>query len=286
MKSLTSYEHFESVFAFWENALKPKAMDNLKLEKMQVYESTKGESWFGLSDAKAVIQTRTDGWLSGANKVATFAESLRQAIPAPKSIRRRIKWADQGDSLDIHCVWAGRLGDAWESHPRQKSLGAQSITLLADIGKNSGSHADEFFWRGAAVQTLSDFLTEANYNVEINAGMLLRSPFENDGDDSYRVWTLGVKSALAPLDKSALASVIALSGFFRVAGFLNAYRTASVEGQNASYGLGYTMPLSEVKDALREQGFTWDFDASPVGTAWSAKEWVIDAIKTLEGENS
>lgn len=284
---------FESVQAWWDYAKRePKLAANKdSWNKIKAGKLGRGVRWFGLNNASEVIQTAKTGWQDGAERVKGIAEEIKAQIPTPQSIRRRIKWSDQGDSLDIHRVWSGRLGQAWESHPRQRTNTQQSVTIFSQIFQSVMTHSDYGFYRGAAVIALSDLLTEAGYNVEIVGGMTAAGCIvEGDSRDDAYVWMVDIKSALAQLDLSSLAATLALAGFFRVGGFMLNVNYADSKGKQVDPSHGLLMYhdkpyYNAVQARIKEStGRGWDFDATECGSRREAIEWVKASIAKLQGQ--
>lgn len=288
---------FESVDSAWAYAMRtPGILENRKHWKaIQDGKVGRGEQWYGLETAGAVLETRKNGWIEGAGQIKAFADKLKESAPAPHSIRRKIKWADAGDSLDIHRVWSGRLGQAWESHPRQRSAsGQQTVRIFAQVFQSAFTQASYGFWRGAAVLALADILSEAGYNVEIVGGMIAQG-YVVKGEDMSNIYafTVDIKSALAQLDISSLAATLALAGFFRVGLFMAMTNYADIKGEIYDGGHGGALHTRDPKrykwaqDQMQEKtGQSWDFDATECGDERAAAEWVKQSIAKLQGDSN
>lgn len=294
---LVAHEHYNNVSDLWAESLAPiPEIDSHNLN-LQNYVASglvgRGSEWMGLPTVADVIATRVTGWIAGADRVQAFTDTIKANIPTPQSIRRRIKWADQGDMLDIHRVWAGRLGEAWESHPRQARSGQQTVTLFAQLWQHAGSSTESFFWRGAATLALSDLLSEAGYNVTILGGSLTYNVLSEDcRNENVRAFTVTIKEPMAQLDKASLAATISLSGFCRIGIFSLFTRYAHRMGKEcySCFGIllhsdveAYTHVQKQLKD---KHGFAWDFDSTQVNDKESAEAWIKASIATLQGTDT
>lgn len=282
---VASIEHYESVSALWDAAMQPEGANSRYIKSI---ERDHGSDWLGAS-METIKASRFNGWPDGAKRIQSFAETIKANVPVPESIRRKIKWSDQGDSLDIHRVWSGRIGQAWESHPRQKAASQKTVTIFAQLWQVNYSTTDSFFWRGAACLTLADILTEAGYNVEIFGGSLTYNVLEGESN-VVRGFTCQIKAATAPMDINSLAATVGLSGFCRYTIFRLFGTFANRMGKQAfrySGSMLHNKPeqYTEAQRQLREQlGMTWDFDSTFCEDEASARKWIEDCLNKLNGE--
>lgn len=286
---------FDSVQAVWSYAQREPQLPANRERHSDIKNSRSGRgvSWFGVNTAQEVFETKENGWSAGAKRVQSFADQIKADIPVPHSIRRKIKWSDQGDSLDIHRVWSGRISQAWESHPRQRSItGQQTVTIFSQIFQTRATHSDYGFYRGAAVLALADLLIEAGYNVEIVAGMIAQgSIIRGDSRRDAYAFMVNVKSAIAQLDISSLAATLALAGFFRVGMFMA--HCVYADDNNGEVDLKHGLLVyndreyyAAIQNRIREQtGQSWDFDATECGDERTAIAWVKASIAKLQQED-
>ncbi|MFN3886121.1 MAG: hypothetical protein ACK4MG_04110 [Aquabacterium sp.] len=170
--------------------------------------------WLGAPDLTVLEQRIREGWPEGAAMIAGLAAS---ELPDPVSIKRRREWADQGDELDIHRVYAGKLDSAWSRMGKRESRAPRRITLMCDLSCPWFQKADALAWRGVAALKLSDALEEAGYQVQIlavNCAVGVDSQEEQPGHEAVAA-IVPVKHYDAPLDLSSLASVLVAPGFKR-----------------------------------------------------------------------
>ena len=225
-----------------------------------------------------------NGWPEGAARIRTAMGEV--AVPAVVSIRRRGRWADAGDELNRERVYAGDLERAWRTTSRAQVSAPRVVRVIIDIAANCGTGADSLFWRGAAGASLAEALTAAGYSVEIVAASAAQA-VSSKGESVFTATT--VKGAESPLNLTALAAATASASFFR--GCVFATMNATVTGAACS-SLGYTIPLTEAREALATLGIaqtpeTRSFIVNgDVLDAESARLWVGDVVDALQKETA
>lgn len=178
---------------------------------------TNRKSWYGLPDLKAVQSAIDTGWEDGANKVQTMSDSI--VAPVPRNIKRRLKWSDSGDHIDMDKVYLGQMDNAWSSKPRMKGTGPRLITLAVCICANAHTESDELFWRGAGALKLAELLEGSGYMVRITAYQRSINTYPNGKKYKNRLDIITVKQPHERLNLQSIASTICLAGFFRWIGF-------------------------------------------------------------------
>lgn len=169
--------------------------------------------WYGVEGgAKAVRELERKGWPEGLQK----AREAIGAIEAPKvrSYRRERRRADFGDTLDIQRVYRGDLARAWETRVRRVTAGHSLVSRIY-VGVH-GAHtlsADDLFWPGAAACVLADTLEASGRSTEIIVFNAVRKVFREQ--DDKLVSLVNVKPAGTLIDLESLATITALSGWFR-----------------------------------------------------------------------
>ena len=157
------------------------------------------------------------------------------------------------DLIELHRAAFGTVGDTARTSKSQyiEKLSTLDEEKIGDamIAANANVTGETLFWRGAAALVIADALTAAGYNVEIIAGISGEGVHSN-GDNSIRLsHTVTVKPATAPLDKNALAAVVALSGYFRVFGF--ASLTSMIAKCHHALGHSIAVTPDEYGDAIK-----------------------------------
>ena len=144
-------------------------------------------SWEGFNtqlNFGQVKQFLDGGWPEGA---ALMAKSMAKIqAPYTQNIRRRARWADEGDEVDLDRAYAGQLERAFRTSRRTHTTGITRVRIVIDLGASCGEcdyivctykpvRPEELFWRGAAAAALCESLETAGYSVEIVAGVALRN---------------------------------------------------------------------------------------------------------------
>lgn len=236
-------------------------------------------------DAKDAITLRmriNSGWEAGARRVQ---ELMAGEVGAPVSVRRHRVRSDQGDSLDIHHVLRGDLSRAWERTRRDKRPSPSVIRIVAMVTGACGDDSSTFFYRGAAVARLTDMLTQAGYSVEVVAAMAASSIGAGYGDDDTDYCsTITLKHSTAPLDLSQLAAVLCQEGFVRY--FMCKAMTAWNRRVGSHFGYVYEDKLAAlVKNAVTEDNVRTLTIGYRISDAYRAKQWIEEAVRTIDGLN-
>lgn len=234
--------------------------------------SESGE-WYGtrtIGEAADIL--RAGEWAAGVSRMQTALGDMGATL-TPRNIRRTRRWAEQGDFVDMPRVWAGRLDAAWQHTQRLQRHGPQSVTIVAKIGARSGVSADTLFWRGAAALKLADLLTEAGYNVELEAAHTSEAVSSGAGF----ALTIPLKQATAPLDLNALAVTVCLAGYYRLSVFQMKCACPGHVGRGFGKTCRYRTLIREQDDnraciLLDEQAYD----------ATSARAWIASQISALE----
>lgn len=220
--------------------------------------------WMGLQqDAKpgeghytATRRIVREGWPRGVALLADVASKVQ--APNPISIRRRVRWMDAGDSLDMQRVYNGNVDTAWRTVKRGASAGVSRIRILVDSIATGGTDASRMRWRGVAALKLADLMTEAGYSVQVESvfwGKAARQDF---------LPRVIVKDYEQPLDLPTLAATTALPAFFRSLGHL----WGAITDPTGNYPMSYL-----VCQAKAEQ-FVDAGDSAPV---WMLGQNIVDA---------
>ena len=174
-------------------------------------DDTHSVSWFGADcrTGREVVKKIHDGWPEGQARLETLTAELVEVNVHPKDRRRRRVRCDFGDSVDIHAIYAGRIGEAWEVAKRKEGCGPQRVDILVNMLCAGAEQNDVLFWRGAAAIVLADKLEQAGYMVRLVVGF---GGMNSNGDKTS--CRITVKAHDKPLDITSTASVI-MPGFFR-----------------------------------------------------------------------
>jgi len=112
--------------------------------------ATKPELFGGietLAQGKSIFE---QGWPEGANRLKALAEKLASKIPPAKTVRRRLRWADDGDEVSKDRLNGGQVDSCWRTTRRELSQGPEVVTIETNWGGNANVTAEQLFWQGAA----------------------------------------------------------------------------------------------------------------------------------------
>jgi hypothetical protein len=230
----------------------------------------------GAAQAVAVIQSGQ--WEPGNREVQRLFDEIGADLPAPRMMKRRRAWSDQGDYLDIHRVYAGSLDRAWERRMPRETIGPKRITIAAAVSINAGVEADKCLWIGATALRLADLLTDSGYDVCIKG---VRMSTEAVGTRALvQQWI--AKPFSAPLDLSALVIGLAFAGTLRH--FV--YQAHMAIPHQHGYGLGSaasSLPVDtfDMNDTLFDGGPGVVIALQDVGSAEMAREWLTRTIEAI-----
>jgi hypothetical protein len=235
-------------------------------------------SWRGgMSSVEEVKEFINNGWEKG---VAQMRESVKAlTVHGVKSIKRRKKWTDEGDEIDMCRVYSGELDHAWLSTERKLSDGGVThLTVWVQTGFLCTHNPKDFFWRGAIACLMVDALEEAGYRVEVKGYYCGTQVFSRTRSGRIDcIYTYPLKSFEEPLNIDRMAAVTATAQFFRCAGF--AVKMSAP--YSAEYGLGQTyhsrpswMPESDINIG------------DGISTLEAATEAVDEMMKRFEGSET
>jgi hypothetical protein len=188
----------------------------------------------GISSLDGFRKTLNDGgWREGQDRMTQTISDID--APRVQSIKRVKVWRDDGDEVDIHRVYAGRLEHAWETTERKlvDGYGKNYARIWSHVGFNCNFDPEQFFWRGAVACVIADALEEAGYRVQIMGYHQATGVFTDGRDYAIR---FPIKGFDEPLDIPRVASVTAHASFFRAVVFGTILSAPAL----AAEGLGFT----------------------------------------------
>jgi hypothetical protein len=254
------------------------------------FERYEGESDWMYGSARnldGMMARINDGWPEAVERINSMNNG--DGLTAPESLRRRRVWSDQGDTLDIHRVYAGRIDGAWQRTARRSLRAPRTVRIIASIAGSCAQSEENFFWRGAAVARLSDMLTQAGYSVEIQAACVAQHIASGSAGYVDYAQAITIKHASAPLDVGGMAAVLCQPGFVRWCMFHHLYTYPGAAQVFNTWGW-YGDP--EALDKLATDLFN---EPSPVTTVFmrysvnsqrAAEAWVKESIATITNEEA
>ena len=168
-----------------------------------------------------------DGYPDGVERVKKMTQSVES--PLPRDIRRKAKWDDSGDEIEMERVYIGNVDKAWRRVLPRDLIGPTVVKIWCAVVASCAEDANNFFWPGAATLTMADLLENAGYRVEIVA-------YCQGQANGNAVMTMPVKLPDDPMNLDRLAAVICNAATMRVG--MHAMEYAHIE--NAPSG-GYSI---------------------------------------------
>jgi hypothetical protein len=178
-------------------------------------------------DATALLR---DGWAAGAERLAEIRSEI--APPEAKSRKRRPRWADDGDELDVDRALRGQWDQAWRTSHRVWSNGVTCVDVVALCGGPWWLTREQLFWAGASAVIVCDVLESAGYVVRL----LGASCVESRVDPHWGATLITLKETTEPVRTDIIASVMCHAGVHRT----QTFRARLTLPFDAGDGLGMT----------------------------------------------
>lgn len=238
-------------FAYYDNLQEVETAPIAKINKNQwdrymrivcSYSGYRAQDWLGCDSVSQVIDFVTNGWAAGVDK--GIAAQGKFAPPKIKYIRRKRKWSDQGDHIDIHRVNSGNIDRAWQRAVKTSGGSrktGRNVVIAVDIAGNCNVSSESLFWAGAAASVMASNLVVAGYNVAVVSYHL--TSYQGSSNVDYSHMSAMLKGFDEPLDLSRLYSTTALAGFFRYYSFR---MKAASDAINLPHHFGYSENNSEI----------------------------------------
>lgn len=201
--------------------------------------------WLGGTEAK-IDEVLSVGWPEGVALAQGLADKLRGTIPAPKSFKRRQRWAEDGDEPSWEREQQGHT-EIWRTSKRDTMRGPVNVEIFAPWGGNANLMAYQLQWDGIVMAVLCDILeSSGGYRVGITLNTAIRYSTVR-----YALIQLEVKRPELPLNLGSLVPVVAFPGVYRKHGI----NLQSTVPWDCSSGHGSNIEISELPrplEALRK----------------------------------
>jgi hypothetical protein len=233
------------------------------------------ETWYALpfKSGDRIRNLMDTGWSEGATKIESAIASVE--MPLSRNVRRRARWTDQGDELNMDRVRSGQLDIAWRGMHRTRTFAPTRVVIGVDACANCFTGAQEMFWRGAAALALASSLTDSGYDVQIVSGMVWTA-------DSNRSCIRAVtKSYGGGFDLATLAASTACPAFFRCFSFCYAWNHMP-KNFVAGESIGHAKPLEPIDiEDIDPQAFTVIAPAT-ICNAGDCASWAANQLRRIE----
>jgi hypothetical protein len=264
---------YDSINEVLELSRTPTEINKQVWQNTEEKNASNPSAWYGIPQHQEKVRELISlGWTDGAQKLEKRRDNVQgENLPEPVSMKRRRKWSDSGDVLDITRTYAGSM-EAWQKCERMPTNTRRYVEILCNLSINSEIRAETIFYRGAAALILADMMTNAGYAVKIAATVAVGNMFTQHRKIALDIMT--VKDYSAPLDIQSLASVLCLAGFFRLAWFQLA--TTHIDAIDSS--LGSARRIEDVIDLEPHQVANID----SVNDQETARQWIQDSIAKIQ----
>lgn len=223
--------------------------------------------------ADTVKRLIREGWTRGTALMSKVQSKID--VPQPISIRRRGRWTDAGDDIEMQRVYAGNLEQAWRRTVRASGRGPARVRILVDSIAYGGVDSAKMRWRGVAALVLADALIGAGYSVQLESVMV------GSGEGNEYRGSVIVKDYQSPLDLPALAATTALPAFFRALWHTWHFVAAPTGISGAGYGVDVATVNKFADDDSNAVAFIAGQD---ICDSSDASRWITAAVKQLDGE--
>jgi hypothetical protein len=229
------------------------------------------DSWYdGCSTKEVHTIVKEQRWAKGLKRLEQHLSDLTVEV-TPVKVRRTKRWTDQGDVLDIHKVYSGQLDRAWQRSTRAPHTGPQNVRILSQSNISAATSGTVIFWRGAAVVKLTDLLTQAGFNVQVEYGDFVSDLTNNDS--AYGSFTV-LKPYLAPLDINALVATTCFAGYSRCYNFQMRCGVPETVNGGLGYPCEHTAIMPQEENAIA--------CSHSVSDLHSARAWIEEQIAKLQ----
>lgn len=281
-RTVSAYAHDVEEFVHYCETAKPENADNSagaaywRLDDQAEWMGFGADEMQNTTSVKLTIKYIRDGWPRGLKLYDELSEAMTDT-PVPTSIRRRSRWTDQGDDLEMQRVYSGDLDRAWRRTQRAPARGPQRVRIVVDALAHGGVDADVMAWRGVAAVALCDALVAAGYMVEMLSAWNGYGYAGRQGQVDYRLAVV-TKAFHAPVDIATLLATNALPAFFRALGHL--FQPLAARGPCGGSPAYLVRPLDATEYAS-DDAYLFVAPQS-INSARAAREWVAGCIEDIE----
>lgn len=235
-----------------------------------------------LKSIHSVDKRLEKGWKDGSDKALALADGLKNKISQPLSIRRKLKWSDDGDEFDRERLNDGHFDTCWRTTHREIAVAVPVITIAMALGGNANVNHEELFWSGASALALCQVLEEAGYQTSLTAIAPTRYGY-GVSEGRYQAMCITVKRAGEYMRSDALASVICLGATYRTYGFMATY----LAPWKIDDSLGAHMAIESLMPQIVEAGAmdTPQITLPASYDRWGAKTAIENALEQLRAAN-
>lgn len=252
------HESIEEMNAWCDKAIGRHHLNRIAFDRTVLNRQERGWFGFGCWQASDVLQRLEYGWPEYEAAVSAASEKLEAHLTLDTTVamtmevrKRKRRWMEQGDTLDIHRVWGGELDRAWQRPVRFPKLSPTQryATIFIDIGTLASRAPDEGVWRAALAMRVCDLLTSMGIATEIWCGASSLETYER-GFGSQAWFATRVKEYTQPINLNRVAGLSSV-GAHRTVGFKMKCAGPGTIADNfgVSFEQGFPLPLRERQQA-------------------------------------
>jgi hypothetical protein len=163
------------------------------------------EAWGGAANTADAVEKLTSPYAEGAaiiSRIEKAAATIK--LPPKMDTRRRRVRGDQGDSLDIHRVYRGDLGTAWDRMGKRQVTSPPMVSIVINSIILSGDPKTVISYRGAVGIVLCQLLERYGYRVRLVVARGGEARVPGGKDEKFSCRTV-VKDYGKPLDRETVA---------------------------------------------------------------------------------
>lgn len=195
-------------------------------------------SWLGVESVEKFEACLKKGWPEGTAQMRDALENIE--VPPIPSMRRKKRWSDAGDTVDIHRVNAGRIDKAWRTTKRAARLTTTGshVTVAVDVCMNFNVDANAGMWRGAAACAIAEAAIKSGRQVRVVLVFGVVNSIKHNSVKEHHI-SVEVKDYTQTVSTDVLMTMASMAGFFRVEGFrafmAQPYKVADGLGQAVDF---------------------------------------------------
>jgi hypothetical protein len=177
-----------------------------------------GSNWSGSvsswNDAEKLLR---EGWPEGAEQAKKLAAGMLPLLPPPESLRRRVKWGEDGGELDRDRLYSQGIETAFRTTRQFLQRSPRVVRIVANWSLHCGYSAKQVAWHGAAITSLVDLLENADFRVELSLAFPTRQYAMKPVSVCMPV--VRIKTPTEPLNINSVAAIAGHAGIYRTFGF-------------------------------------------------------------------
>lgn len=228
-------------------------------------------------DGKITLQRITQWlfsgqWQEGVAKIRDAFKNL--VVPELPDIRRRGRWSDSGDTLNLDRLFSGNTETPWRTTHKSTTTTPPPMQIIVDISVNCDEEGR--FWRGAAALALAEAAANVGYRIALDAVVNI----ENLSRSGAGMLVIArAKHYDAPVNLSSIACLLAHPASSQILDFAHCTK---IPETMIGYGSVQRVGLERLRRyGALESGSVPILMSSHVTTEYDAREWLTETTQRL-----